>query len=68
MQDNSEPKIQCKKCLDIIYSKHHYDFVWCSCNSVGIDGGKDSTRIVFKDLELVEQDPQKFILKTGDPE
>jgi len=31
--------IQCKKCLEIIESKHIHDFKICSCRAVGIDGG-----------------------------
>jgi len=39
--------IQCKKCLDIIESKHIHDFKECSCKSVGIDGGiSDGNRIL----------------------
>ena len=32
-------KIQCKKCKDIIESKHVHDFKWCSCKSIAVDGG-----------------------------
>lgn len=32
-------KIQCKKCKDIIKSKHVHDFKWCSCKSITVDGG-----------------------------
>lgn len=31
-------KIQCKKCKDIIESKHVHDFKWCSCKSIIVDG------------------------------
>ena len=31
--------IQCKKCLETIESKHRHDFKYCSCKTVGIDGG-----------------------------
>ena len=37
--------IQCKKCKDIIYSRAHHDFHWCSCESVAVDGGFDYLRI-----------------------
>lgn len=33
-------KAQCNKCGDIIESKHRHDFVWCSCKSLAVDGGK----------------------------
>lgn len=34
-------KIQCKKCGDIIESFSGYDFKYCSCESVAVDGGKN---------------------------
>lgn len=36
--------IRCKKCNDIIESKHHYDFKYCSCGSIFVDGGKEYCR------------------------
>jgi tRNA(Ile2) C34 agmatinyltransferase TiaS len=33
-------KAQCKKCDDIIESKHRHDFVWCKCGAIAVDGGK----------------------------
>jgi tRNA(Ile2) C34 agmatinyltransferase TiaS len=33
-------KAQCKKCNDIIESKHRHDFVWCKCGAIAVDGGK----------------------------
>jgi hypothetical protein len=35
----TQHRIQCKTCSDIILSRHNHDFKYCSCNSVGIDGG-----------------------------
>jgi hypothetical protein len=34
-------KIKCNFCQDVIESKHRHDFVWCSCGTVAVDGGKD---------------------------
>lgn len=34
-----ENKIMCLKCDTIIESTHRYDFKWCKCKSVAIDGG-----------------------------
>jgi len=34
-------RIQCNKCKDIITSLHRYDFIWCKCRSVAVDGGFD---------------------------
>lgn len=39
--------IQCPKCLDIVFSRHHYDFRFCSCKQVGIDGGREYTRVTY---------------------
>lgn len=36
--------IKCKKCGDLIQSKHRHDMVWCKCHSVAIDGGDDYCR------------------------
>lgn len=38
--------VKCRKCNDIITSKHRHDFVWCECNSVAVDGGDDCPRII----------------------
>ena len=35
---------KCKKCGDIIESKHRHDFVQCSCKSIFVDGGHDYIR------------------------
>lgn len=39
-------KIQCKKCKDVIESKHIHDFKWCTCKSIAIDGGLEYLRRV----------------------
>lgn len=38
-------KIRCKKCGDVLQSKHVHDFVMCKCKSCFIDGGDEYTRI-----------------------
>lgn len=50
--------LQCKKCGDILISKHRHDFKFCSCGAVAIDGGKDYLRRLgnredFEDLSIV---------------
>ena len=40
------PKVMCRKCLDVIQSKHRHDFVRCSCTAISIDGGADYTRCI----------------------
>ena len=34
-------KARCRKCRQIIESKHVHDFVYCKCQSIAVDGGKD---------------------------
>jgi hypothetical protein len=45
-------KAQCRKCGDIIESKHRHDFVHCKCGAIFVDGGKDLEDII----ELSEED------------
>ncbi len=51
-------RVRCKKCMDVIESKHRHDFVTCSCGSVFVDGGKDYYRIggELKNIERVDDD------------
>jgi len=44
-------KAKCRKCGDIIESKHRHDFVNCKCGAIFVDGGKDYLRRGGKDLE-----------------
>ena len=32
---------RCLKCNDVIESKHRHNFVWCSCETIFVDGGLD---------------------------
>lgn len=46
---NTKPnKARCKKCGDVIESKHRHDFVTCKCGAISLDGGKDYQRRVGK--------------------
>ena len=49
-------KIKCKKCGDIIWSKHRHDMAWCKCGSVAVDGGSDYVKISGnkEDWEIVK--------------
>lgn len=40
--------IQCNHCGDIIESKYTHDFVWCSCQTVAVDGGLDYAKRTYK--------------------
>lgn len=49
-------KIKCKKCGDIIESTYRWDFKWCKCGAVAVDGGKDYLKrsgIDWKELSEV---------------
>ena len=36
--------IRCKACGDVIESIHHYDFKYCKCGKVFVDGGLEYCR------------------------
>lgn len=55
--------IQCKKCLDVIESKSHHDFKYCSCGAVGIDGGIAGGNRILGNLDDIED---KCIYKADD--
>jgi hypothetical protein len=40
--------VKCKRCGDEIESTWQHDFKWCSCGDVGVDGGKDYLRHLFR--------------------
>ena len=46
--------IQCRKCGDIIESKHVHDFVSCSCGAVAVDGGHDYLRRCGNKEDIIE--------------
>jgi hypothetical protein len=36
--------IRCRRCGDVIESKHVHDFKMCKCGRVGVDGGHEYLR------------------------
>jgi hypothetical protein len=46
-------KAQCKKCGDIIESKHVHDFVSCDCGEISVDGGHDYLKRSAYDFDNV---------------
>ena len=50
--------IECPNCKDIIYSRAHHDFHYCSCTQVAIDGGFDYVRILGNNTKTFS----KFII------
>ena len=43
-------KCQCRKCGDVIESKHRHDFVSCKCGAIFTDGGNAYVRRGADDL------------------
>lgn len=41
--------IKCSKCHELVYSRARHDYNFCSCGSVGIDGGRSYTKVSFTD-------------------
>jgi hypothetical protein len=46
--------IYCKKCKETIESKHVHDFKYCSCGTVGIDGGISAGNRILGHLSNME--------------
>ena len=54
-------KIKCKKCGEIIESRHRHDFKFCKCGAVAVDGGKDYLRRLgnqedYEELSKIEEE------------
>lgn len=47
--------VRCPQCGDIIYSRAHYDFHYCSCRYVFIDGGFEYSRFGAESLNNIDQ-------------
>lgn len=47
-------RAKCKRCGDIIESKHTHDFVSCKCKAITLDGGKEYQRFSghLEDIDL----------------
>lgn len=54
-------KVRCKKCDDIIESRHSYDFKKCKCGAIFIDGGKDYQRYGWGMNQPKTGRPEDFI-------
>lgn len=50
-------KVRCKKCNDIIESKHRNDLKQCGCGAIFVDGGKDYQRFGWG-LDRLEEGPK----------
>jgi DNA polymerase elongation subunit (family B) len=63
----NRPKIirnsaKCRKCEDEIESKYRWDFKWCKCGAIAVDGGKDYLKRVGELENIIETS-----LPTDDP-
>jgi hypothetical protein len=45
---------QCKKCGDLIVSKHRHDFVKCECGAIAVDGGLSYIRRVGNHEDMID--------------
>ena len=48
-------ELECKKCGDIINSRHRHDFKFCKCGSIAVDGGMNYLRRVGNVTDFVER-------------
>lgn len=47
---------ECRKCGEVIESKHRHDFVTCKCGAISVDGGRAYLKRSAKDLDdLIER-------------
>lgn len=48
-------RVRCRKCGDILESKHRHDFVRCGCGAIAVDGGHEYIRRIghAEDIELL---------------
>jgi hypothetical protein len=46
--------IKCKKCDDTIESLSRHDFKYCSCGTIGIDGGIEAGNHILGNLDDME--------------
>lgn len=58
---------ECRRCGDVIESKHRHDFVACSCGAIFVDGGKAYLRRGENEPgTLIERSETPDILSVGD--
>jgi hypothetical protein len=49
---------QCRKCGEIIFSRHTHDFVACSCGAIAVDGGISYIRRVGNPEDFIDRSLQ----------
>jgi hypothetical protein len=45
---------QCRKCGDLIVSKHRHDFVTCKCGAISVDGGLNYSRRTGNPADMID--------------
>jgi hypothetical protein len=50
---------KCRKCGDVIESKHRHDMVWCKCGAIAVDGGRDYIKRTGDPGDFEEVDDDK---------
>lgn len=53
--------IVCSNCKEQVFSRTRHDYRFCSCGSVGIDGGRSYTKISWDTSKLANQPEIKEI-------
>ncbi len=55
---NDTTYYKCRKCGDEIFWNTHKRLIWCSCQSLGVDGCEDYTRLLGNevDMEVISKD------------
>lgn len=46
--------VHCLRCNNIVWSRHGHDYCRCKCGGVFADGGKNYTRIGFRDRDTIK--------------
>jgi hypothetical protein len=44
---------ECRKCGDVVESKHVHDFVSCKCGEIAVDGGRDYLKRMAKGVDSI---------------
>lgn len=61
-------KIMCRRCGEIIESKHRHDYQTCKCGACAVDGGRDYLRRTVKNREdIIEMSDIILVEESTDP-
>ncbi len=48
-------RARCKKCADVVESKHRWDYVTCKCGAIAVDGGRNYLKRAAANLADIEE-------------